>query len=388
MAPSKTAAAAAGNKRQAVTEAKGQKAAKKPKVDPMLQAVLECVSASGLSESCTAMLTAMIPLSLGLPVEKRGALQIRAVAMAKEILDEQGQKLEAALEEQTKAVTTVEGSKAELSSNVEAAESQAKTAEEDVAAKKAVVAEKQQDVTDKEAALKAALTAQTEGDAAVTKAEAALENVKGVVANHVKPLCSTEGWVQSEAKKHCDEVLKLLKSFNCSVDESLSMSLPSCCSKAPAERGDFDRMALDEVEKTLQDKDTALTAEIEAGVAGKEERAKNVEEAQKAKEAALEAKKAASDALADSEVAKANAAESLKTAQAAVAKFEPELAAATAALDTAKEALKQFQEYTLACFETLEKKTTPAPAAPAAAATEQKVAPEQAATIEAGTLGA
>lgn len=349
-----------------------KKTAKKAKVDPMLQAVIDCVSESDLPASCISMVTAMLPNSLGVASEKRGAHQVRVVTMAKEILDEAQKKLEAAVEAEAAKVATIEGSRGELTGKTEAAEAAFKSVEEAFLAKKAAVTEKQAEVTSTAEALKVAQAAQKEGDATLIVVETELAKVKTVVDTHLTPICSAEDWKQNEAKKHCDEVLKLLA--RCTIDESLSKSLPSCCQKAPADRGDFDKMALEQVQKTLEDKINELASKVEAGAAGKAERATAVEEAQKASEAAAEAKKAAGEILLDAEVEKENAAEALRAAKAEVAKFEPELAAATKVLDAAKETLKQFQDYTVSCFETLEKKVS---------VVEQ--APE---TIEADKLGA
>jgi len=218
-------------------------------------------------------------------------------------------------------------------------------------------------VTGAAKALKAALEAQQSGDAALNATEAELNTIKAVEEGQLKALCSVEDWKANDAAKQCQAVLKLLK--DCVIDESLSKSLPSCCAKAPAERGDFDKMALEQVEKTLKDKASTLSAKLEEGAAAKVERAKAVEEAQKASDVAAEAKKAAAEALLDAEVEKENAAEALRAAKAEVAKYEPQLTAANAALEEAKEAVKHFQEKTLASFETLEKKESTAEEAPA-----------------------
>eukprot|EP00929_Paragymnodinium_shiwhaense_P041928 TRINITY_DN21779_c0_g1_i1.p1 TRINITY_DN21779_c0_g1~~TRINITY_DN21779_c0_g1_i1.p1 ORF type:complete len:395 (-),score=189.83 TRINITY_DN21779_c0_g1_i1:312-1427(-) len=371
MAPTKAAA----TKRQA-QEAKGQKAAKKPRTDPMLQAVIDCVAGSSdLSADCIAMVTSMLPHSLGLATDKRGPHQTRVVGMAKEILEAAQKKLQATIEAETSKLAQVESGKAEIDGKAAAAEAAAKAAEEAYAGKKAAVSERQGELGKAEETLKTAKKEQETGDAELVEAEKKLAELKAVAEKDLKALASEEDFKAEDAPAHCQALLGALKS--CAVDESLSKSLPTSCVKAPAERGAFDKIALEQVEKILNDKIEGLSKTLAEGASGKEARAQAVADAEKAVTEASEAKKGAADALLDSEVEKANAAEGLRSAKAALADHEPAKTAAEEAVNSAKEALSHFEQYTLACFETLEKKVTP-PEKPVEAVT----------TIEAVSLGA
>jgi hypothetical protein len=328
-------------------------------VDPKLKAVIEAVEASGdsLPDSCRAMLIAMLPDSLTVPADTRDANQTRLVAMVREVMELVRVKKQEAVGAEEQRVSEVAASKEGLVASASQAEAASAAAVEFSTTKKAQAAEAEKLLNSKNEMLKTALEAQNTGDAALETAESECSKLQTAIDGALRQLCSGDEWDAASASGHCQALMALIKNIS-TTDDSLLQSVPASFKKAPAERGDFDKMVIEQVEKTLKDRLAQLTSTLEAGSAGKAERAAAVEAAQGEVETAKSARMDTTESLSNAMAAQQEAAGALKEAQTKVKKFEPELKKTQAARDEKQVMLDIFQDGNMKAFAELESKVS------------------------------
>jgi hypothetical protein len=330
-------------------------------VDPVLQPIVEAVEAAGetITDSCQAMLIAMLP-SLTLASDLRDASQIRMVAMLREVLESVQAQRQAAVTAEEQLVTKAEAARDLLVAAAAEAQATATAVAEASATHKAAAAEAESHLTTKTDLLKAAQEAQQSGDAALLGADAERLRLQEAIDGPLRILCSGDEWSAAAAADHCQSLMALVTKLG-NADESLLMSVPACVKKAPTERGEFDKMVVETVEKGLKDRVSELTATLAAGETGKAERAAAVEASQLEVNAAESAKAVAAGALAGAVAAKKTAVAASQAAKlAAQVQESEELAKAQLARDAKQATLETFQKRNMACFAELESKVSPA----------------------------
>merc|ERR1712110_900685 len=127
-------------------------------------------------------------------------------------------------------------------------------------------------------ALKDAKAAQASGDAQIAKIEVERRELHETLEKCMPDLCG-EGFEADAAARHRDTMMDVLKRSTHAFENTLLMTLPEALIKPPAERGDFDRMAIDTLQKNLGDYVEKLDGELRASEDSKTARAAAVEAA-------------------------------------------------------------------------------------------------------------
>jgi len=370
MAPKKNIKRTAQETKAAPPAAKKPKtdsATTEPKTDPTMTGVIEGIQqASDLSDDCRQMLLSLLPGSLAIPSDQRHEVQHTAVDMIAEALAGVEASLQASIDNQKASLTDVEGTKSELDSKVAAVEVQLSSATQFQESKKAALAEAQRGKNSAAEKLTAAQEAQRLGDAEVVVAKEQKHALDNGMDVHMKAILS-EGLDEAQGEAHYKALLPVVKSL--CLDDSLMTALPAACARQIAERGAFDKMVLDQLEKSLVDKAGELQKTLDESAPAAAERAAAVEAAEAELETAKAKQKEAADELVNAQKSSAEASKAVDAAKAAVKTFVPDYQKATAALDACVESLNKFKEHNMVCFETLKvkvaKQTVPAVSSPA-----------------------
>merc|ERR1740129_610836 len=163
------------------------------------------------------------------------------------------------------------------------------------------------------------------------------------------------------------------------LEASLLASLQNALVKAPASRGSFDTLVLEQAEGEIDKCKAALAGTLESGEPAKNERAAKVEAASAQLAEAAEAERSCKAALeaAKSEQKEAEAAQ--KAAAKAVKEFGPKMKEVAAGFEASKASLEDLKEGPLKAFAELLAYTAIAPTAedeaPAEAAPAEDKAP-------------
>mmetsp|Transcript_114627 Transcript_114627/g.319192 ORF Transcript_114627/g.319192 Transcript_114627/m.319192 type:complete len:354 (-) Transcript_114627:126-1187(-) len=335
---------------------------KKAKADPLLVGVLDALrQAEGLPEGCRAMLAAGAPAGLGTPVAERHELQAMLVSWIGEVVDGTKAKLQEALDEADEEEKGAEVKKQGLEGKVADAKAALEAEDASVATKESEMNEATKAAEAAKAALAEAQEKQKQGDAKMMEATKEKEGLEQALDKDFMVLKKEEGFQVPQAEKSVQALTPIAKRL--SLDQSLRVAMPAVAAKLPAERGTFDHLVLDQLEKALTSKVQELREQLEAGKPAMEERASAVQAAQSSSNAAEERQQAASAALAAAREQRGQAATALSEAEAAVAAFVAGRGAAKAAREEKDAALQNFIGYNVECFTMLRDKA----AAPAEA---------------------
>merc|ERR1712232_306071 len=224
-----------------------------------------------------------------------------------------------------------------------------------------VVSNKTQVVQDaeksrKEAAvsLKDAKAAQAAGDAQIMKIESERQELKETLEKY---LCG-ESFEADAAIRHRDAVMHVLRRSTHAFENTLLMTLPEALIKPPAERGDFDKMAIDTLQKNLGEYVEKLDGELRASEESKTAQAAAVEAAAAGSTFAQDQEIVALNELASAKEKQKAAAAGLDAAKAAVQSFEPSLQSAVAGRDSKQADFTKFVEHNIKSFAILESKAS------------------------------
>jgi len=355
------------------------KKAKVPSATKQFKEIAAVLSeAEGWPEPVLAMLGENLQSILGQPKEERHEMQVRCAEMVAEVF----KNIEESIQ---KKITDAESKLAEAGTEKARRDDQA-AADAAIAAAKATALEEANKALDeaskagKEAtkAVQAAKKEQTAGDAENLANEQKKKDLDAALAEIFQPL--KEGAIEEGArKKAIADVTKLGKEFV--FDNALLTSLPSALSKKPEDRGSFDGLVVNQLEKALTENAEKLAATLEAAAPAKQARADKVAEAQAVLEAASTKVKDCQEAVKSSEAALKEAEATSKAANKAVKQFGPEMKQTEASLNEAKEELETFVSGAKATFQELVDKSNVVPPEPEAE--EAPLAAEAAAPAEA-----
>jgi len=335
---------------------RGRKSVVEKECDQIAKAIL---GAEQISDSLRTLLVQSIPQTLGVLKDHRHEYQNKVIGMIKATLDAVEAGLQNSAAEAEARVSEQNVEKTALDGQQSAAEAVVSTKKDAVVEMKKALVEANEARQLQKNALDEAIVAQKHGDADLEAAAGKKERLENAQKETYTPL--KEGSI--EGKGDINKAIKTLvstcKEFG--FDASLLATVAGMLPKAPAERGDFDNMALVQLEGELSKSIASFSETLANGESGKAERASAVESAQKVFESVDDQFKTCQGNLVEAQAAAKEAEKELASAVAAVKAFAPTMKKLESARDTEKENLTAFTEGPLAAFRELEARTTPTP---------------------------
>jgi len=321
-------------------------AAKGDEIAQMMQ------GAEGFPDVVIQMVSKSLSNCLLVPKDERHASQEEVVGMIEQMLASVESGLKAKVEAAQAKVAGSDSEKSKREQVVE--EAQTALAEKKAAADvaKAALEEAAGEEVAAKASLADAKAEQKTGDASYVAAAEKKSTLESTLTNEFETL---KQGTSETVKKSSQDVVRVGKRFG--FEAQLLVSAEPALSKAPADRGAFDLLVVQQLEEQLNNLISALATELCTGEASKSERASKVEaaEAQLASTGErLQARKA--DVAAAQEATK-EADSQCKAAKAALKELGPELEQTTSELELASDEMKAC-EAVLASFRYLQERTT------------------------------
>mmetsp|Transcript_72354 Transcript_72354/g.125521 ORF Transcript_72354/g.125521 Transcript_72354/m.125521 type:complete len:410 (+) Transcript_72354:96-1325(+) len=322
--------------------------------DPLMEGVANAIQQAELPEACKEMLLIMFPGSLELPLEERHEFHAMVVRMVGDSIQETHSKMIKEVEEAGSAVEAAKAKNTDLEATAVEAESKLKVAGETVQSKETGLQEAAALASNKQTSFDDAKEAQTKGDAESEALKQEKQTYVSALENNFKAL--SEGNFEGEqAAEHYKVIEPLIA--NLPLDESLRLALPSTCQKKPGDRGSFDNVIMEQLEKALQTRSAALGEQINAGAAAAEERAAAVQAAEQELQAAKDAKETAQKDLQDAKTKRDEAYELVKSSKKAVAEGVKELEGLTKSHDDKLKVRTHFENWNMSSFAQLKDKS-------------------------------
>jgi len=324
------------------------KAAKKMKLDPALASIADSImQAEDLPERCRIMLVDTMPLSLSIPAEKRHEVQHSVVDMVKQVLDAKKSTMEAAISVEEQQIQTLNNSRSEGVKSVEEAESALAAQKEVTQSAKTLLADATVAAKASSESLEGVRAKHKESTDKLSAAQQERTALETAFGTHFKPM------VDGAAGEHLKELEPHLKHLQ--IEASLLIAVPSVCVKPKLERGSFDNVVLEELEKALSSKIAALGETVAAETPAVAEQETYMFAAQEELAAKKDTQKGAAADF--EEVRKVETEKELvvKQAKAAVDGLQPDIDAASVRLEIAKQTLNTFEAGPLTQFSTYSK---------------------------------
>jgi len=315
-------------------------------------------SAPNLPAEVVAMLVEVLPYSLCQPKDKRHRFQEQAIQAVDNVLQE----IEGTLKKKID----------DTRNNLTAARDQAAPSEALVAATKVKLQEDSLSFTKEtktlaesalnfRAARKAVEDAkvfQQTGDQDLKVAAKQKEKLQAIIDELIEPLKS--GVVpEADVEKSCKTLLTSLKVLE--FDEAMLMVLGSALAKVPGNRGDFDLMAIDQLDKYMAKHISPIEATLQAGEEGRAQRAQGVKLAEDALEQSVQAQKLRADDFESAWKAKKDDEVALETAKRGLKDLATQTKSCEKALYNCEAEADVFHEFARTTFLDLKDRTTPEP---------------------------
>lgn len=343
-------------KRAASSPGKAQQSkVPKTQVDPTMAAVIEAIElASVQPASCKEMLLASLPCTLGVTSDRRSLHMAQSVDMLREIFEQTQQQLQSAVDEEEANLSAVLNSKDQLSHNVAVAEG--------VVAETLQAAETEKNASQEAeslsrkalAAKKSAQDALKANEEEANQNETALRDIQGVLNR----LTSTnEEYTDAAKSEHRDTLLRVCRTLPDS-SETFLLSVASSVEKAPAQRGPFDLVVIEQLQKSFTGRAAQHTVLQETYIAKRSELAAMADSACAEFDRTQDAEVAAGNVLLAATARHTQATEALKAAKDAEAGFAAALAKATCVRDEKVKKLKRFGDHNMLCFSMLVNKVS------------------------------
>lgn len=331
------------------TQGAAKSANKKVKTDPAFDSIVDViVSSEEIPEHCRNMLVEMLPFSLSVPMDKRHDLQTAAVNMVEETLTTRKSSLQDKLSSETASFERLKASEEELLQTTKDCEAALAAQKDVVDVSKRAMAEVTSLTNASSGSLAEKRAAQKAANEKITKTKEEKVSIESAFETHFK--------APFEQGPHYNELEPFLKHLD--LEASLVTALPSSCTKTKEQRGSFDDLVLQELDKAFSTKIAALVASIEVDTPTLAEHDAAVESAEKELEANKEKQKQSASELDAALKGQQEREEALKKARVAVDEFKPQLQALGEKLDIAKDAATVFEAGPLATFATYKSKTT------------------------------
>lgn len=336
------------------------KVAKKPKVDPALAVVMDTVKkADHLPEKCRAMLASMLPFSLGIASEDRAESQTKVIDMAEETLQTLKAYIEADISSEEARLNHSNSKMTELVDAVTAAEAS-------LEAQKGVVQSLETELLDAKSAATETSSVLADRKSAHSTANTnlvSLQEEKAALEEAFQLHFQTP--MAADAGPNYKELQPFLKTMD--LETSLYATLPGSCAKSKEERGSFDTVILEQLEKAITAKTFQLGETIVTETTKVDELAASLQEAESDHSSKLEVQDKASGNLTKAKEEQSAQEALLIKVNEAVTDFRPELDATTESLKEIKDKLADFEGKPLANFTTFKTRTTSPEVAPAGA---------------------
>jgi hypothetical protein len=318
--------------------------AKKSKMDPVLSTICDVIlEADHLPEGCRTMLVDMLPFSLGLPEDTRHELQTMAVDMIEQTLRDKKCALEKVIAAEESKMEQLKSSEVELVSEVTGAEAALSAQKIAVDKAKATLAAATESARTGAFTLDALRAAKTAADAKLAATRDEKQALESAFEMHFKaPMENQQGPNFPELEKWLQKI---------EVEASLITALPSTCVKTKEERGSFDLLCLQELERAITSKIASLSNSVAVETPAALERETAEKLAAKEEAAMAEAQTQAAAELEATLKEQSERETSLSAAKSAVDAFHPRVEEMMASVSKAKATLEDFQTGPIAGFQ-------------------------------------
>jgi len=332
---------------------------KKTKVDPMVGAILEAVDMTqDLSISCKAMLAAMVPQALTVPLDERHPYQNTFVNIMEECVNTTEDNMKIAVSKNEEHISALNCSRETLDKNVEDAHRVHGVKTNVMKQHKIELADLFRAVLEKRVLLSTAQQAQNAICVPIADLRKEAEICRQAISEDLAALRDDASSI-SDHDAPCARLVAL--SMRLGIEETLTASLPTVCAKKPTDRGSFDLLVVEQFEKEIISK----AAEINTALGAKVASAVPLEESSVALQKELDESTAAHHLAADllhaSLAEEKEALVAYNDCKVELMNFEPTLQAAVDALEEKKAALASFQTWNKASFDVLKSRPTPSP---------------------------
>mmetsp|Transcript_8828 Transcript_8828/g.19618 ORF Transcript_8828/g.19618 Transcript_8828/m.19618 type:complete len:388 (+) Transcript_8828:151-1314(+) len=331
---------------------------KKAKADgsaKLCQEVIKAVKTCPIPKDVAQMLSGMMTCAL-LPFKaERHCFQERVVAMAGELLSNTEAALVSEIEKVKQSSVEAEASQATKTAEAEAASAEVDAVNEKMKAQKIALADAAKAYKAATASLKKTKEEQAGRDGElfiVTKDQEALVAVQALI----QPLL--DGSCEDEAKENLIEGTKgALRDLG--FDPSMIASLPKVFVKAVADRGPFDKMALDSLGQAMDGKLKELEDKRAALESAKSTDAQAIAASEQCFSAAQEIQLKAAEAYMELEAELAKKTEALETAQQVEQELVSQMKACTREVAKLEKKLLAFREGAMAAYLNLRDREAP-----------------------------
>jgi len=301
------------------------------------------------------MLIASLPSSLLAPANLRHEVQHLAVKLVGEIMDS--------------ILIDLEVASGSAQAEAAATESAADALRAAVCESEAALASAMEEVTSRSVELDAAAVKNIDAEKVLTerqieqrKADPGLvevtlyrDRLEMAVNSSLRALQSGD-CDEKEARQILKGFLPLVKTLD--LEESLLMALPTTCAKKPSQRGNFDRLVIQQLEGVLTEKVTTMSQEIKKREQACQSIADKVNDARQVRTAAQEAQKAASVRLVEAKKKQSSAGSAVEASRKAIADSQPSRSAASYAAKMQNTSVKDFRDKCLDPFVRLREKSS------------------------------
>lgn len=322
----------------------------------MVGAVLEAIELTqDMPDSCKNMLAAMVPEAFTVPADDRHSYQNMFVDIVGECVRKTEENMKAAISKEQDNVSALSCKRETLEKNIEDAEK--------------IYCEKKAIMDQEKAKLAELFRIVLEDRIALSKAEQALETATAPVAELKKEVEACHGAicdlvalrdeaVESSAMEAICSKLTVL-AMHLGVEETLVSSLPAACNKKPADRGAFDLMVLEQMEKEVTSKAAGFTTQIESQTANVTALEVALQAAKTKLDKTTSAHHSASSVLTRAIDEEKKTSATYSDSQVELAAFEPLFKEAGEVVEEKQASLANFQTWNVASYDVLKAKQKP-----------------------------
>jgi len=239
-----------------------------------------------LPSDVVAILTDLLPHSLGQPKDKRHRFQEQAVQATDRVIQGIEESLKKKIEDAKNELHEAKHRAAPCEAAVTEAEEKLRTAKETFARETKALAQTALAFRAARNAVQDALKAQESGDEEFKVAAQKKSELQAIIDDSITPLQAGTVEDLEVCKELCKALVATLKELDGTFDEAMLMVLESSFAKVPSARSMFDTMAIGQLDKYMAEKIQPLDATLQSGEVGKQQRAADVQAAQKSLEVA------------------------------------------------------------------------------------------------------
>lgn len=314
--------------------------------------------AANLPIEVITMLVEVLPHSLGQPKEKRHCFQDRTVLAVDNVMKDIEAGLKNSIDSSRTKLQDARNQAAPSEAMVAAAEVKLREDSERFTKETKALAESAMEFRAARNAVQEAKAAQETGDQDLKVAANSKEKLQVIIDELIHPLKDGTAPADDVANR-CKSLLTSLKVLE--FDEAMLVVLASALAKVPSARGEFDILSIDQLDKMMAKHIDPIDATLQAGEAGREQRANMVKLAQDALEQSVQAQKVRADAFESAWKAKKGDEVTLETSRRGLKDLAAQTKSCEKTLYQCEAEFDVFQEGPRVTFEELKERTTPEP---------------------------